>query len=78
MAENHVDIEINQCKGCRLCIEACPTHSLVRGSEINKSGYQYTKFTQNGCTACGFCYYICPEPGTITVIKAEQRTAAHG
>jgi ferredoxin len=81
MAENHTEnlviIAGEQCKGCRLCIETCPTHSLMQGSDINKNGYQYAKFEQRGCTACGFCYYICPEPGTLTVIKAE-RTAAHG
>jgi NAD-dependent dihydropyrimidine dehydrogenase PreA subunit len=78
MQENYIEIEIEQCKGCRLCVETCPHHCIVQGSEINKMGYQYIRFVQNGCTACGFCYYICPEPGAITVIKAEKREAVHG
>ncbi len=78
MLENRVEIEINQCKGCRLCVETCPTDCLVQGSAINRIGYQYVRFEQKGCTACGFCYYICPEPGAITVLRGEKKAVDHG
>ena len=70
---NIIEISNDQCKGCGLCIANCPTHSLVRGTQLNKSGYLFTTFEQNGCTACGFCYYMCPEPGAITVIKDDGK-----
>ena len=75
---NHVEISGEECKGCQLCIVNCPKKCLARGSELNKSGYLYTRFEQNGCTACGFCYYMCPEPGAITVIKDDAKADANG
>ena len=59
------------CKGCRVCVNACPNHCLSIGSEINKLGYQYAVSKSKGCTACGICFYVCPEPGAITVYKGE-------
>ena len=72
MSENYVEISVDQCKGCRLCVAACPKHCLTIGSELNRLGYQYARFEQQGCTACGFCYYVCPEPGAITVHKEQK------
>jgi NAD-dependent dihydropyrimidine dehydrogenase PreA subunit len=69
MTKNYIEIEAKECKGCRLCIEACPRQCIAMGSKINELGYQYAKFVKNECTACGFCFYSCPEPGAITVHK---------
>ncbi len=70
---NFVRIEADQCKGCRLCVETCPSHCIVIGSKINKIGYQYARFQTYACTACGLCFYVCPEPGAITVYKDEPK-----
>ena len=69
---SYVILNPDECKGCRLCIEACSRHCLSIGSGINRLGYQYALFEQRKCTACGMCYYACPEPGTITVVKEDQ------
>ncbi len=71
MTENYIEINSNTCKGCRVCVKACPKKCIAMGSEINKLGYQYAKFENTGCTACGMCYYACPELDTITVIKGK-------
>ena len=71
MSENHVFIATEECKGCRLCVAACPRHCLSIGADLNRIGYQYARFEQRGCTACGFCYYVCPEPGAITVYREK-------
>ena len=71
MKGNFAEIDPSQCKGCRLCIETCPRHCIVLGSQINSMGYQFARFEGDGCTACGFCYYICPEPGAVRVFKNE-------
>jgi NAD-dependent dihydropyrimidine dehydrogenase PreA subunit len=68
---NHIIIEPGECKGCRLCVEACPKDCIIIGSQINVLGYQHAHFAKGGCTACGLCYYVCPEPGAITVISAQ-------
>jgi len=73
MALNFVTIQSSECKGCRLCVEACPKECLVIGSAMNEIGYQYAKFEQKNCTACGFCFYACPEPGAITVHKGVTK-----
>lgn len=72
MSENHGTIEPEECKGCRLCVAACPRNCLIIGSDLNQLGYQYARFEKQECTACGFCYYICPEPGAIIVHKGER------
>ena len=71
MSKNYIKISLNECKGCKLCIEACPKKCISIGSEVNEMGYQYAEFNSLECTACGFCYYICPEPGAITVISKQ-------
>jgi len=52
-------------------VNACPTHCIVVGSRINALGYQYARFEKDDCTACGHCFYVCPEPGAITVYARE-------
>lgn len=67
---NYAKIEANLCKGCRMCVQTCPKHCIYIGNSINEIGYQYAVFkTGTACTACGLCFYVCPEPGAITVFK---------
>ncbi|MCK5295822.1 MAG: 4Fe-4S dicluster domain-containing protein [Alphaproteobacteria bacterium] len=73
MTKNHVKIENSECKGCGVCVDACPKGCLTIGKEINEQGYAYVKFDSENCTACGMCFYVCPEPGAITVYKAEKK-----
>lgn len=68
---NRIVIDPAQCKGCQLCIEACRQKCLVLADTLNEMGYQPARFERRQCTACGLCYYVCPEPGAITVYKAD-------
>jgi NAD-dependent dihydropyrimidine dehydrogenase PreA subunit len=72
MSVNFIKIEPSECKGCRVCVEACPKSCISIGSDINSIGYQYAKFDNKGCIACGLCFYVCPELGAITVYKGEK------
>jgi len=65
------------CKGCGLCVESCPTHSLALGTErLNRLGYHPVTFLPDtGCTGCGVCFYACPEPAALTVSVADTRAA---
>ena len=69
--KNYVKISPDECKGCELCTFTCPKMCIALSSDINDSGYQYAEFNDSAssCTACGFCYYICPEPDAITVCR---------
>lgn len=74
-----VRIDGEECKGCGLCVEACPLKLLGLGSALNHYGYRTACYTGAGCTACGVCFMACPEPGAITVFRlASQPSPAEG
>ncbi|MGA9112244.1 MAG: 4Fe-4S dicluster domain-containing protein [Candidatus Dormiibacterota bacterium] len=64
-----VAVDLEECKGCGLCVEACPPRVLRLSAELNRHGYHPAEYLGAGCTACGICYYVCPEPGAITVLR---------
>jgi ferredoxin len=46
-----VTIAVETCKGCDLCIPACPPNVLVMSSTVNHLGYHYPELL-DGCTGC--------------------------
>lgn len=70
-----LEIDFQECKGCGLCIEACPTKVIRLSEGLNRYGYRTAEYTGAGCTACGICFLACPEPGAITVLRAVLRRA---
>jgi 2-oxoglutarate ferredoxin oxidoreductase subunit delta len=55
-----VVIDVEACKGCELCIDACPPGVLEMTSEVNARGYRFP-FLRAGCTGCKACSQICPD-----------------
>jgi 2-oxoglutarate ferredoxin oxidoreductase subunit delta len=56
-----VVIDVEACKGCDLCIDACPPGVLVMTTEaVNTRGYRYPLLAA-GCTGCRACAQICPD-----------------
>jgi 2-oxoglutarate ferredoxin oxidoreductase subunit delta len=53
-------IDVEACKGCELCIDACPPGVLEMGNEVNARGYRYP-LLYPGCTGCRACAQICPD-----------------
>ena len=69
-----IEIACHLCKGCSLCITACPAKVLIQGSALNRQGYYAAAYKGSGCTGCGICFYVCPEPGAITVrVRKESK-----
>jgi|GEM_PF-1591504 len=64
-----VAVKPELCKGCGLCIAACPVHVLSFHGHFNTKGYHFAMYSGEGCTGCGICYYACPEPEAILVWK---------
>lgn len=62
-------IETDECKGCGLCIEACPPKVIRLSEKLNAQGYRPALYAGEGCTGCGICFLACPEPGAITVLR---------
>ncbi|MDD5686701.1 MAG: 4Fe-4S binding protein [Elusimicrobia bacterium] len=57
-----VNIDIEKCKGCQLCISVCPGKCIKSSGKINKSGQKCVEFTDNDkCKSCGFCFLVCPD-----------------
>lgn len=69
-----VIINENLCKGCQLCIHVCAPEVLKISEGFNDHGYHPALYVGQGCTACGVCYYTCPEPGAIVVVKAPRKS----
>jgi len=65
-------ITINEtlCKGCAMCVNACPKKILELAKDrINSKGYHPASMTnQEACIACAFCATMCPDCA-ITVEK---------
>ena len=55
-----VVIDVEACKGCELCIDACPPGVLAMGGEVNDRGYRFP-LLRPGCTGCKACSQICPD-----------------
>lgn len=69
--KGHIVIRVDECKGCGCCIEVCPRGVLELSKDLNRMGYHPCVYQGEGCIACGFCFYSCPEPGAITVYVKE-------
>ena len=65
-----VEVASEECKGCGLCIEACPPRVLRLAEHFNRYGLHPVLYLGTGCTGCGICFFVCPEPGAITVLRA--------
>jgi 2-oxoglutarate ferredoxin oxidoreductase subunit delta len=65
-------VDTNECKGCGLCIEACPPKVIRLEESLNPYGYRTARYAGAGCTGCGICFLVCPEPGAITVLHARK------
>ncbi len=56
-----VVIDADACKGCDLCIDACPVDVLTMTTdEVNQRGYPFPKLSA-GCVGCKACSQICPD-----------------
>jgi 2-oxoglutarate ferredoxin oxidoreductase subunit delta len=64
-----VQLNAEECKGCGLCIAACPPKVLGFADHLNRYGYRPVEYGGAGCTGCGICFYACPEPGAIRVLR---------
>jgi NAD-dependent dihydropyrimidine dehydrogenase PreA subunit len=65
-------IDENECKGCGLCIEACPPKVIRLSNHLNHYGYHNAVYLGAGCTGCGICFMACPEPGAISVYRSAN------
>ena len=57
-----IKIDRERCKGCALCVGACPQKILQLSEDVNKKGRRYVVVTDaSRCTGCGMCFIMCPD-----------------
>ena len=69
-----IQVDIDTCKGCELCIEACPQESLQLSDNLNSQGYHYAVLIRDNCTGCENCALVCPD-AVITVYRTPKKSA---
>jgi 2-oxoglutarate ferredoxin oxidoreductase subunit delta len=72
-----VIVDSERCKGCSLCVVTCPQKNLTLSSAFNRNGYHPIIFRYHGekgnCTACGICYWVCPDYAIAEVRSLKHR-----
>lgn len=64
-------VDVEKCKGCSVCIPACPTDVILLSKDVNIKGYTYAYMENpDDCIACTNCAIVCPD-GVISVYKVK-------
>ncbi len=57
-----VKVNKERCKGCKLCIDVCPSGIFKTSENFNKIGYHYVEVVNGkNCIGCRRCVIICPD-----------------
>lgn len=57
-----VVVDMEGCKGCGLCIVACPHGVLSLNKDVNSRGYHYSYMEiPEACIGCSNCGLVCPD-----------------
>jgi 2-oxoglutarate ferredoxin oxidoreductase subunit delta len=74
MAE--INLNLERCKGCGLCIGACPIDNLRISGTLNRQGVEPAEVIEpQRCTGCGQCYRICPDMA-IEIIRTPSKAGS--
>ncbi|MGA2614237.1 MAG: 4Fe-4S binding protein [Spirochaetia bacterium] len=70
MSRGRPEINRERCKGCTLCVGACPEKIIAMSKDqFNRQGLPFAVcFDESRCTACMSCAIICPD-SAITVLR---------
>lgn len=57
-----IKLYVERCKGCGLCIAACPRNNIRMSDDLNEAGHPYAVIVDPAnCTFCAMCGRMCPD-----------------
>jgi 2-oxoglutarate ferredoxin oxidoreductase subunit delta len=66
-----IKVDIERCKGCEVCVPACPKSVISLHKDVNGKGYHYAYMANpDQCIGCANCAVVCPD-GVITVYRVK-------
>jgi 2-oxoglutarate ferredoxin oxidoreductase subunit delta len=69
-----IEVDDLYCKGCELCVNACPQDVMRMDMErLTAKGYHPAQLFKDGCTGCGICAIMCPEAAIIVFREVPAR-----
>ena len=72
-----IEVEERYCKGCSLCVDACPQDVVSLNMErLTPKGYHPAYLSAEGCTGCAICALVCPEAALTVYREAPARRSA--
>jgi len=71
-----IKVDVEKCKGCNLCVVACPSKVISLAKEVNGKGYNYACMANpDECTGCTNCAMVCPD-SVISVYRIKAQVEA--
>jgi 2-oxoglutarate ferredoxin oxidoreductase subunit delta len=68
-----VNIDPDRCKGCELCVQACPQGIIKMADTINSKGYFFAQVVeQPRCIGCRLCGVTCPDVAIEVSVSGVQ------
>ncbi len=69
-----IEVDGLYCKGCELCVQACPQEVIALDMErLTSKGYHPAKLIKDGCTGCGICAVVCPDAAIKVYREKPQK-----
>ena len=68
--KGEIVIDRERCKGCAVCLGACPNAVIALSKNVNSKGYNYAEAVKDECIGCASCAIVCPD-GVISVYRAK-------
>ncbi len=68
-----IKIDKKYCKGCELCVQACPMQIISMSKEINVKGYFFAQLVEpTKCIGCQLCAITCPDVAIDVLTHGTQ------